>query len=130
VQVKPPTSVETLRGHRTPRQRRRDPWRCRSPDTGVDRLPTGAERDGRACVARRVGSWGAAALALAVELQADVVLIDERRVRVVTSRLGLNVVGVLGVVVEAKHKALGAASQTGPRRLNHSGRVLGQSPVV
>jgi uncharacterized protein len=76
----------------------------------VNRLPTGAKRDDRACVARRVGSWGAAALALAVELQADVVLIDERRVRVVTSRLGLNVVGVLGVLVEAKHKALGAAS--------------------
>ena len=52
----------------------------------------------------------AAALALAVELQADVVLIDERRARAVASRLGLNVVGVLGVLVEAKHKALGAAS--------------------
>lgn len=48
----------------------------------------------------------AVALALAVELQADVVLIDERRARAVASRLGLNVVGVLGVLVEAKHKAL------------------------
>ena len=48
----------------------------------------------------------AAAIALAVELQADVVLIDERRARAGASRLGLDVVGVLGVLVEAKHKAL------------------------
>ena len=48
----------------------------------------------------------AAVLALAVERQADVVLIDERRARAVATRLGLNVVGVLGVLVEAKHKAL------------------------
>lgn len=48
----------------------------------------------------------AAAIALAVERQADVVLIDERRARAVATRLGLNVVGVLGVLVEAKHKAL------------------------
>ena len=48
----------------------------------------------------------AAAIALAVERQADMVLIDERRARAVAIRLGLNVVGVLGVLVEAKHKAL------------------------
>jgi predicted nucleic acid-binding protein len=48
----------------------------------------------------------AAAIALAVELQADVILIDERHARAVATRLGLNVVGVLGVLVEAKHKAL------------------------
>jgi predicted nucleic acid-binding protein len=48
----------------------------------------------------------AAAIALAVERQADMVLIDERRARAVATRLGLNVVGVLGVLVEAKHKAL------------------------
>jgi predicted nucleic acid-binding protein len=48
----------------------------------------------------------AAAIALAVERQADVVLIDERRARAAATRLGLNVVGVLGVLVEAKHKAL------------------------
>jgi predicted nucleic acid-binding protein len=34
------------------------------------------------------------------------VLIDERRARAVATRLGLNVVGVLGGLVEAKHKAL------------------------
>ena len=48
----------------------------------------------------------AAAIALAMELQADVVLIDERRARAVATRLGLNVVGALGVLVEAKHKGM------------------------
>jgi uncharacterized protein len=48
----------------------------------------------------------AEAIALAVEAQAGLVLIDERRARAVAIRLGLNVVGVLGVLVEAKHKAL------------------------
>ena len=48
----------------------------------------------------------ATAIALAVERQAEVVLIDERRARAVATRLGLNVVGVLGVLVEAKRKAL------------------------
>ena len=48
----------------------------------------------------------AEALALAVELQADLILIDERRARAIAARMGLSVVGVLGVLVEAKHKAL------------------------
>jgi predicted nucleic acid-binding protein len=48
----------------------------------------------------------AEAIALAVELQAELILIDERRARAVATRLGLNVVGVLGVLVEAKHRAL------------------------
>ena len=48
----------------------------------------------------------AATIALAVERQVDVVLIDERRARAVATRLGLKVVGVLGVLVEAKHKTL------------------------
>jgi predicted nucleic acid-binding protein len=48
----------------------------------------------------------AEAIALAVELQADLILIDERRARAIAARMGLNVVGVLGVLVEAKHKAL------------------------
>ena len=43
----------------------------------------------------------AAAIALAVERQADVILIDERRARTVAARLGLQVVGVLGVLGRA-----------------------------
>ncbi len=46
----------------------------------------------------------AEAVALAVELKADLLLLDERRGRVVASRLGLRFVGLLGVLIEAKQK--------------------------
>ena len=48
----------------------------------------------------------AEAIALAVELKADLVLIDERRGRAVAARFGLKVVGVLGLLIEAKRQGL------------------------
>jgi predicted nucleic acid-binding protein len=48
----------------------------------------------------------AEAIALAVEMQADQVLIDERRGRLVASRLNLRYTGILGILVEAKGKGL------------------------
>jgi predicted nucleic acid-binding protein len=48
----------------------------------------------------------AEAIALAVEIQSDQVLIDERRGRLVASRLNLRYTGILGVLVEAKSKGL------------------------
>ena len=48
----------------------------------------------------------AEAIALAAEVGADLLLIDERRGRASAKRLGLRVVGVLGVLVEAKEKGL------------------------
>jgi uncharacterized protein len=44
----------------------------------------------------------AEAIALAVELDADLLLMDERRGRIAATRLGCRVVGVLGLVIEAK----------------------------
>jgi predicted nucleic acid-binding protein len=44
----------------------------------------------------------AEAITLAVELDADLLLMDERRGRIAASRLGRRVVGVLGLVIEAK----------------------------
>jgi uncharacterized protein len=44
----------------------------------------------------------AEAIALAVEIQADRILIDERRGRQVASRLNLQYTGILGILVEAK----------------------------
>ena len=46
------------------------------------------------------------ALVLGVELKAGLVLMDERRGRKMARRMGLDVVGVLGVLVEAKKKGL------------------------
>lgn len=48
----------------------------------------------------------AEAIALAVEMQADQVLIDERRGRLVASRLNLRYTGILGILVEAKSKGV------------------------
>lgn len=48
----------------------------------------------------------AEAIALALELSADQILIDERRGRLVAARLNLNYTGILGILVEAKSKRL------------------------
>lgn len=46
------------------------------------------------------------AIALAVEVQAEQVLIDERRGRLVAARLDLRCMGILGILVEAKSQHL------------------------
>jgi len=46
------------------------------------------------------------ALALALELGADLLLIDERRGRAEADRLGLRITGLLGILIEAKHQNL------------------------
>ncbi|MEO1093478.1 MAG: DUF3368 domain-containing protein [Cyanobacteria bacterium J06638_28] len=48
----------------------------------------------------------AEAISLAVEMQADQVLMDERRGRLIASRLNLRYIGILGILVEAKNKGL------------------------
>jgi predicted nucleic acid-binding protein len=48
----------------------------------------------------------AEAIALAVELNADQVLIDERRGRMAAAQLSLQYVGILGILVEAKGRGL------------------------
>ncbi|HST58241.1 MAG TPA: DUF3368 domain-containing protein [Longimicrobium sp.] len=51
-----------------------------------------------------VGRGEAEAIALAIELSADVLLIDERRARKAALGLGLPVTGVLGLLLEAKKR--------------------------
>ena len=46
------------------------------------------------------------ALALAVELKADAVLIDERRGYRIAQELGLNPTGLLGILLLAKHETI------------------------
>ena len=47
-----------------------------------------------------------AALRLAKELRADLVLIDERKGRIAAGRLGLAVTGTIGIVTEASLRGL------------------------
>ena len=48
----------------------------------------------------------AEAIALAIELKAGLLLLDERRGRTVASRFGIKFIGILGVLIEAKHKGV------------------------
>jgi predicted nucleic acid-binding protein len=48
----------------------------------------------------------AEAISLAIEKNADLLLIDERLGRQVASRFGIKFIGVLGIIVEAKAKGL------------------------
>ncbi|MDP9382874.1 MAG: DUF3368 domain-containing protein [Chloroflexota bacterium] len=55
---------------------------------------------------RNLGAGEAEAVALAIELGADTVLLDERRARRIATGRGLGVTGVLGVLLEAKARGL------------------------
>lgn len=48
----------------------------------------------------------AEAIALALQLRADLVLLDERPARLAAQYLGLNVMGVVGMLVQARHVRL------------------------
>ena len=47
-----------------------------------------------------------AAIALAIEITADAILVDERRGHEVAIQLGLKAIGVLGILLEAKNRRL------------------------
>lgn len=51
-------------------------------------------------------SGEAGAIACAIDLNASLLLIDEQHGRTVAQRLGLRVIGLLGVLIEAKHRGL------------------------
>ena len=51
----------------------------------------------------------AEAISLAIEIKADLLLIDERRGRTIASHLGLKFIGLLGALVEGKRRGYVAA---------------------
>jgi predicted nucleic acid-binding protein len=57
-------------------------------------------------LAGELGRGEAEAIALALERRADLLLIDERRGRKVAGRFGVRVLGVLGILIDAKGKGL------------------------
>jgi hypothetical protein len=48
----------------------------------------------------------AEAIVLAVEIKPDLLLLDERKGRLIASRLGIKLTGVLGILIEAKRHGL------------------------
>jgi hypothetical protein len=52
----------------------------------------------------RLDPGEAEAIALALDFKADLLLIDERRGRAEANRLGVKIIGLLGLLVEAKQK--------------------------
>lgn len=59
-----------------------------------------------AAIQPQLDAGEAEAVVLAVETKADLLLMDERRGRRIATDLGLRVIGLLGVLVEAKHRKL------------------------
>ncbi|MEH1787142.1 DUF3368 domain-containing protein [Nostoc sp.] len=59
-----------------------------------------------AALANELDKGEAEAIALAVEIKADQLLIDERRGRLVADRFNLRYIGILGILVEAKNQRL------------------------
>jgi predicted nucleic acid-binding protein len=55
---------------------------------------------------RDLGKGEAEAIALAVELQADLLIVDDLLARQVAGILGLNLVGTVGVLLEARQRAV------------------------
>jgi predicted nucleic acid-binding protein len=69
----------------------------------------------------------AEAIALALELPADLILLDERKGRVIAQRLGVRFVGLLGVLIEAKHRGLiPAVGPTMDNLIKKAGFWIGQ----
>jgi hypothetical protein len=78
----------------------------------------------------RLDPGEAEAISLALELDADLLLIDERHGRAEANRLGIKITGLLGILVEAKRKNLIIAVRPStPSQPSAKGKVT-RLPIV
>ncbi len=85
-------------------------------------ISTASQIDPVLLMNQRLHSGEREALSLAVELGADAVLMDERAGRAAASSLGLQSIGVLGILVQAKRLGLVAAIKPLLDRLHNHAR--------
>ncbi len=50
--------------------------------------------------------WESAAIALAIELQASNLIIDEKKGRKIATELGLEIIGLVGILIEARERGI------------------------
>lgn len=83
-------------------------WPGREEVAGADWITRREVRDATAVaiLCQHLDAGEAETIVLALELRADLVLLDEREGRHTAQRLGLHVVGVVGVLLEAKARGL------------------------
>jgi predicted nucleic acid-binding protein len=81
-----------------------------------------------AALALDLDAGEAEAVALALAQSADLLVIDERRGRVIATRLGLRVIGTLGVLIDAKQRGqLTAVKPVMDDLITHAGFWISQA---
>lgn len=70
------------------------------------------------------------AISLAIELNAETLLIDEKRGRTIAERLGIEIIGLLGVLLEAKELSLISSVKPLARQLDRPRKLQGESLSV
>ena len=76
----------------------------RSPIVYLDHVPRNCQSECRDGPSRQTRQGEAEAIALALELPADLLLMDERLGRIEAARFGLQFIGTLGVLIAAKSR--------------------------
>lgn len=85
------------------------PWAAVMPTLSWLETRSGSNRSLVDLLLLELDRGEAEAISLAIEIKADLLLIDERRGRTIASHLGLKFIGLLGALVEGKRRGYVAA---------------------